>query len=309
MSKKCIPFLFLYLFLHRYSFEEDPAKFTWSTLQNDTFTNEEMGAFKRPKKRRLVKKKKASFEEIEAALQDSTAATDPTPTTTTTTQRDPTLEDEDVTEALAQLARIASHEAKQVSERTNREAEMAAIVAEKEEKVELAEGEVTLKQLSNFANKVRAAQDEVGAKEEEEGEKKKKAVVEAVIDDSRKERLRNVLQDETTTRSLGGTLDIIAKQGLLQDNYAGRAGDTTIDNDDDGEIIRRTNKYVLLSFEEKKTGFYFCVTYHIWWLKGGAIVVLFSAILVLDIWVFLVRLEGGAILCYFLLFWGRRPHQ
>ena len=45
------------------------------------------------------------------------------------------------------------------------------------------------------------------------------------------------------------------------------------------------------------------------WLKGGAIVVLFSATFCysghLD---FLVRLRGGAILCYFLLFWGQ-PHQ
>ena len=36
------------------------------------------------------------------------------------------------------------------------------------------------------------------------------------------------------------------------------------------------------------------------WLKGGCYVALFSAIL--GIWIFLVRLKGGAILCYFLLF-------
>eukprot|EP01060_Flectonema_neradi_P029709 TRINITY_DN4163_c0_g2_i1.p1 TRINITY_DN4163_c0_g2~~TRINITY_DN4163_c0_g2_i1.p1 ORF type:complete len:536 (+),score=164.98 TRINITY_DN4163_c0_g2_i1:50-1609(+) len=223
----------------RYSFQDE---FTYGGIMNDTFNEEELATFRKPKKKKMVRKRREkqpdeALKQLETELQE-----------TTTTKVKKTKIERDQLEVMEKLERRA-----RIQEEVQKESEELRQLAEERIQQQQQEEEQPPDDASTyvidtttefthgigsvFSSKLEDLKAE--AKETEEHPVAPKKPVEEDLtpeqlaqQEERMKMLRGIkLLDEARTDTIAGTLEYIKQKGLLENSLAGRANDKVLQRD------------------------------------------------------------------------------
>ena len=243
----------------RYSFQND---FTYGSVMNDTFNDEELAQFRKPKKKKMVRKRREkqpteALQQLESELK----------TTTTAPVRKSKVE-KDQLEIIEKLERRAKI---QQEAEIERERQLAATKdttnnIQNEEPETLNDDSAyvidTTTEFTHGIGSVYSTKMEDLRTEAKEAEERLAAPAkpteevltpeELAQQEERLQMLKKItLLQEPKTNSIAGTLEYIKQKGLLETSYKGRANDMVFMRDGPGVdlSIAMTDKYVLsLSF-------------------------------------------------------------